>query len=258
GLLGSGGFGSVYKGTFCGKQIAVKKFHSNQRNIKARAQSFQAESNTQHLSHPNVVSVLASFSENLFDQSYIIMEYAGHMNLQQLINQSEGSIPQGKRLAYSLDISQALNYIHGQKFVHLDVKPGNIIIGSGDVCRLADFGCCQVLSHADEGQTSPTCRSYLTGTVAYRAPELLRGEAPCAKADIYSFGVTLWQMLTCETPFFGENAHVVIFGVVSQNMRPSLPAKFDPIDEVEKAYKDCFEQCWASVRSMRPSADELI
>jgi proto-oncogene serine/threonine-protein kinase mos len=64
-------------------------------------------------------------------------------------------------------------------------------------------------------------------------------------------------MLTCETPFPGENAHVVIFGVVAQDMRPPMPT-IDEMDEVEVAYRACVVECWSKVRTARPPADELI
>lgn len=73
------------------------------------------------------------------------------------------------------------------------------------------------------GRVSPTQRaSLLTGTFAYRAPELLRGEAPGTEADVYSFGVTLWQMESRRVPYAGQDPHAVVFGVVAYNLRPNV------------------------------------
>lgn len=75
----------------------------------------------------------------------------------------------------------------------------------------------------ETGRVSPTQRaSLLTGTFAYRAPELLRGEAPGVKADVYSFGVTLWQMESRRNPYAGQDPHAVVFGVVAYHVRPNV------------------------------------
>ena len=75
----------------------------------------------------------------------------------------------------------------------------------------------------DTGRVSPTQRmSLLTGTFAYRAPELLRGESPDTKADIYGLGVTLWQMESRQTPYAGHEPHAIVFNVVAYNARPTV------------------------------------
>lgn len=105
---------------------------------------------------------------------------------------------------------------------------------------------------------SPTLRSYITGTVAYRAPELLRGESPTAKADIYSLGITLWEMTSREAPFNGQNKHYVIFAVVARNLRP-LPVTHEVMEDVpDKCYNDVYMQCWNADPAGRPTAEELL
>ena len=118
------------------------------------------------------------------------------------------------------------------------------------------------------GRVSPIQRAYVTGTFAYRAPELLRGEAPCAKADVYSFGITLWEMLSRTQAYAGQNPHVVIFGVVAYGLRPALeelgsvdPGLVDPGEEdgdvVERCYRDLMRECWEGDARHRPSAQDL-
>ena len=86
------------------------------------------------------------------------------------------------------------------------------------------ISCCEVLE-GETGRVSPTRRmSLLTGTFPYRAPELLRGDAPDTKADIYSLGVTLWQMESRQTPYAGHEPHAIVFNVVAYNARPTVRA----------------------------------
>jgi proto-oncogene serine/threonine-protein kinase mos len=161
-----------------------------------------------------------------------------------------------RRLKYSIQVASALAYAHTQKVAHLDLKPANILITSTDDCKVGDFGCSQRVEF-DTGIVSPTNRSILTGTFAYRAPELLRGEPPTFKADIYSYGITMWQMRSRETPFTNQNQHVVIFGVVANGLRPKDPEPSDT-DPFELSYKDLYTQCWDACPLDRPSAHELV
>lgn len=121
---------------------------------------------------------------------------------------------------------------------------------------MGDFGCSQRVEF-DTGSISPTNRSILTGTFAYRAPELLRGEAPTFKADIYSYAVTMWHMKSRETPFTNQNQHVVIYGVVAHGLRPKDPEPSET-DTFELSYKELYSKCWNARPLDRPSAQELV
>ena len=92
----------------------------------------------------------------------------------------------------------------------------------------------------------------------YRAPELLRGEPPSTRADIYSFGITLWHMLTGQVPYDGENQHVVIFAVVAYHMRPEMPVLREPKDPTEELYQDLCKECWHQDILQRPKSGDLV
>lgn len=258
GLIGSGGFGSVFVGKYCGRRVAVKVLRPRRKNAEAMLQSFRAEVNALYLKHENIVNVLATSAVEDFEAgAFIIMEYAGKRNLQQLINEPSERLPLARRANFALHIIRALQYTHAHNIAHLDVKPANIIVDDYDVCRLCDYGCSQqVFGSNGKGLRSPTNRSYLTGTCGYRAPELLCGDAPTTKADIYSFGITLWQMLTRETPYAGENHHVVIFGVVAKDMRPKLPGNESETEN--DWYRRLITKAWPKQPEDRPTARELL
>ena len=141
-LLGAGGFGSVYMAVLNSKRVAVKKFHSKTKNERAKAESFNAELQAKTLRHPNIVRVFGTSS--LENMRCVIMEYTGDMNLQQILNDSDQHLTLSRRLCYALDIVSALEFIHDNNLVHLDVKPTNILVTPYDMCKLGDFGCCQV------------------------------------------------------------------------------------------------------------------
>jgi len=269
-FLGSGGFGSVYEGHLMtssmtsqqqhckGRKVAVKMIRRNNRNPHAVHESFVAEKVAMTLRHRNVVRVFGTTDVNcdvIRAERLVVMEYAGSRNLLSIINDDDEYLTSYRRLKYASDVISALYYIHKHNVVHLDVKPANILVTSNDVCKLGDFGCCKVLP--DSGQGSPTTptNSYLTGTLAYRSPELLKGEYPTCAADIYSYGICLWQMLRREKPYGNDNMYVVIFGVVSYKLRPDID---EEMERRHPSYIRLIRKCWKGEPSQRPTARDVI
>lgn len=176
-------------------------------------------------------------------------------------------------------MASALSYIHQQRIVHLDLKPANIIVTDFDRCKLTDFGCSQRLpsSSDDDAVTTTAVRRpgspTFNGTFAYRAPELLRGGLVTPAADVYSLGVTMWQMRSRSSPYAGRDWHAVIFAVVAYHDRPDTspaarrrrpPARGLPsaVTDVQartpdQRYRNVFHSCWNADAGARPSAAEL-
>ena len=187
--LGSGGFGTCKKALYKNHIVCIKQINETSKREAAK-QSFQAETKTEFFTfqHENIVKLLAvsqpaSF-ENLVktNELFMIFEYIEGRNLQLLIDDENEDINLKRMCRFGSDIASALSYVHAYGIVHLDLKPANIMVTQGDVCKLADFGCSQYLN-----ETS-TPRSLLTGTCAYRAPELYKAKSPSAKCDIYALG----------------------------------------------------------------------
>lgn len=250
-LLGSGGFGSVYKALYKGQMYAVKKLHPYTKNERAKFESYKAETLAKKLKHRNIVRIFAASDLDHPGGAVIVMEYAGRQNLQQMIFDQSQELDLKRCIKFGLHIAGALDFIHQNQIIHLDLKPANIMVTDADVCKVGDFGCCQVVE-VDTGTVSPTQRSYLTGTFAYRAPELLRGNSPRMKADVYSLGITLWQMRSREMPYTGDH-HAVIFAVVAYSLRPTIQLTDDP---VESGYQKLFTDCWAAKPYLRPTAKD--
>ena len=177
-LLGSGGFGSVFEGKCLGRKIALKKLHHNIKNPHAASESFQAEKTVMSLHHRNIVRILAATdaTKELKSEKLVLMEFAGQRNLLSVINEEREKITPFQRIKFATDIANGLNYIHKLNIVHLDVKPANIMVSYKNTCKLGDFGCCKILPDNGEGSPTTPTNSYLTGTLAYRSPELLKGE----------------------------------------------------------------------------------
>ncbi|KAL4236824.1 hypothetical protein ACF0H5_005211 [Mactra antiquata] len=256
-LLGSGGFGAVYLGIYKDQKVAIKVMHKYTKNPTAQVESFKAELLVMRFHHPNIVQTLAATHIDQFGEgAWVIMEYVNKSTLQTLLNETTEEFNAKRRLKYAIQLASALAYAHSNKIAHLDLKPSNVLITESDDCKIGDFGCCQQVNYG-VGIESPSCRSALTGTFAYRAPELLKGEPPTFKADIYSYGVTLWQLKSRDIPYANHNPHVVIFGVVANGLRPTDPNPSET-DPFELSYRDLYQQCWKASPLNRPSARELV
>ena len=247
--IGSGGFGTVYCGLLDNQKVAVKKMRTNTKTEDLVWNSFLAELRVMRFSHDNVVKVLGAMI--LKNTPCLVMEFAGERNLQEVIECKDEELPLSRRLNISSAIACGLEYIHNQGIVHLDVKPTNLILKGVSSCKIADFGCSLKVDELD-GDLRP--KFYLTGTHAYKAPELLLGEFPTTQADVYSLGICMWQMLTRVEPYADEDPQLVIFGIATNSIRPGLPTIQH---ELDAAYRKLFEKCWNGSPHDRPTPSAL-
>uniref|UniRef100_UPI00398ED382 proto-oncogene serine/threonine-protein kinase mos n=1 Tax=Pristiophorus japonicus TaxID=55135 RepID=UPI00398ED382 len=260
-LLGSGGFGWVYKGTYYGKTVAIKKVRKCTKNKLAARQSFWAELNVAHLVHENIVKVLAATASVPADPEAedsvgtVIMEYAGGTSLDHRIYNCADPLDVGDCLKFSSDIVSGLSFLHSHSIVHLDLKPANVLITEEGRCKIGDFGCSHKLA-SDNDLTPNVQLRHLAGTYTHRAPELLRGCSATLKADIYSFAITLWQMMSRDQPYSGDR-QCVMYAVVAYNRRPSFSAIFNE-SSMGRKIRSVIHHCWEVEPNGRPNAKQLL
>lgn len=261
--VGSGGFGSVYKADYLGETVALKKVKKCTKNKLASRQSFWAELNAAHLRHRNVVRIIAATTcvpADVGDEGSIgtiLMEFVGSSNLQQIIYGRAELLGGDRWLRYSTDIAQGLRFLHSHSIAHLDIKPANVLVSADDVCKIADFGCSLKLDGGGEVSAVSPLLSHVGGTYTHRAPELLKGEGVSAKADIFSFAITFWQLITREQPYAGDRQHV-LYAVVAHNLRPSV--RDHPVfrSQQGRLCSALVSRCWSGGPQDRPSAQELL
>lgn len=224
-LLGAGGMGQVYsvRNIISGRTEAMKVLLPDfgaERDLAAR---FTAEIRTlASLDHPNIAQLRTAFQ---FENRLImIMEFVEGVTLDK--RASEAPIPVSDVIHYSMQVLSALSYAHSKGVTHRDIKPPNIMITSHGLVKLMDFGIAK--STNDLHLTRP---GTTMGSVYYMSPEQVRGGTVDARSDIYSFGVTLYEMLTGRRPFQAETAYSVLNAQL--NDAPAPPKEVNPAISTE-------------------------
>ena len=219
-VIGVGGMAVVYKAldNFDNKTVAVKILKEEYSADEEFRRRFKNESRAVAiLSHPNIVKVYdVSFGEQL---QYIVMEYVDGITLKQYINK-KGALTLKEAVIITTQILRALSHAHDKGIVHRDIKPQNImLLRDNKTIKVADFG---IASFHSKGDTR-TMTDGAIGSVHYISPEQAKGEIVDNKADIYSVGVVLYEMLTGRVPFQAESAvSVALMQVQKQPPKPSL------------------------------------
>lgn len=249
-IIGEGGMGSVYlaEHTQVNRKVAIKvlksQFTKNE-EIKAR---FKNEASTMaHLNHPNIVSLF----DYLEDDSglYLIMEYVEGKPLDEYIELVTGPMPGDVSLPIFEKVLSAFNYAHEQGVVHRDIKPANIIIGNNGQVKVLDFGIARLLG--DIGQNLTKTGTQM-GTVFYMSPEQVQGKKVDQRSDIYSLGVTFYQMLTGINPYKGITTEYEVYNKIvkedlpnPKEIYPGVPDFLSSIlrKALQKDPSDRFQSC---------------
>jgi len=215
--LGRGAMGVVYLGhdPKIGRRVAIKTLTYAQydeaviNDLKAR---FNREAEAAgRLSHPNIVTVYDVGEEN--DLSYIAMDYAEGEPLNRYC-QPDNLLPVATVYQIIAEVADALHYAHQQNIVHRDIKPGNLIFNPDtQQLKITDFGIARIVD------SSNTQTGEILGSPIYLSPELLKGQKATGATDIYSLGVSFYQLLTGHVPFNGDNVANVAYQIVNSKYK---------------------------------------
>ena len=212
--IGAGGMSTVYRAFDVNleRRVAIKLLHREMSADSDQLERFRREARAvAQLSHPHIVGVIdAGEDEN---RPYIVFEYVEGETLKDRIRRL-GRLPVDESLAYAIEIARALGCAHAHEIVHRDVKPQNVLLDPEGSAKVTDFGIARSLR--DDGLTAD---GRVLGTTDYVSPEQALGHDVDGQSDIYSLGVVLFEMLTGDVPFHGENQ----ISVAMKHVREDLP-----------------------------------
>ena len=220
-LIGVGGMAYVYKAYDLveGRWVAIKILKEEFSNNSDFLRRFRNESKAiAVLNHPNIVKVYdVSFGDQI---QYIVMEFIDGITLKEYIEQ-EGTIRWQEAVHFTTQILMALECAHEKGIIHRDIKPQNIMLLQDGSIKVADFGIARFLQSETQTMTDKAI-----GSVHYIAPEQASGDYITDKADIYSVGVMLYEMLTGKLPFVADNA--VSVALMQLQAKPVMPRELNP------------------------------
>ena len=249
-LLGVGGMAYVYKAydNIEKRWVAIKILKEELAGNSDFLRRFRNESKAiAVLSHPNIVKVYdVSFGDRI---QYIVMEYIDGITLKQYIEQ-QGEIKWREALYFTVQILRALQHAHEKGIIHRDIKPQNIMLLEDGTIKVTDFG----IARFSQAETQ-TMTDKAIGSVHYIAPEQARGGYINDKADIYSVGVMLYEMLTGQLPFVADNA--VSVAIMQMQAEPTPPSRINP--SIPKGLEEITMHAMEKTPAQRfPSAADML
>jgi eukaryotic-like serine/threonine-protein kinase len=226
-VVGTGGMSTVYRAvdTLLERNVALKILHPHYGEDAEYVERFRREARSvAQLSHPNIVTVIDRGEAD--GRQYIVFEYVDGESLKQLVDRT-GPLPARRAVELGLQVAEALAFAHNAGLVHRDVKPQNVLVTEDGEAKVTDFGIARSLD-VEQGVTQT---GTVLGTSNYLSPEQARGQTVTPATDVYSLGVVLYELLTGEVPFPGENFVAVAMKHINEEppslleRRPDVPMR---------------------------------
>src|SRR4051812_29988761 len=269
-LVGTGGMSSVYKARdrLLERYVALKVLHPHYGEDEEYVERFRREARAvAQLSHPHIVTVIDRGQDG--GQQFIVFEYVDGENLKQFVERT-GPLPVRRAVELAVEIADALAFAHEHELVHRDVKPQNVLLTADGDAKVTDFGIARSLD-VERGVTQT---GTVLGTSNYLSPEQAGGKPTTRATDVYSLGVVLFELLTGDVPFPGENFVAVAMKHINEPppdiaaRRPDLPLRLvaaveralekDPARRFRSMEELCAElrRCLAELKT--PDADRTL
>ena len=244
--LGSGGMGVVYRAEdlTLGRQVALKFLPSSITELpELMVRRFEQEARAASaLNHPNICTI--NGLEEAAGQPFLVMELVEGETLASRL--AKGPVPLAQTISFAIQIARALDEAHSKRIVHRDLKPANIMLSKGGV-KVLDFG----VAKLDPPGLGDSLSSPITGTLHYLSPEQVQGKEGDARSDIFTFGLVLYEMLSGQRAFEGDNAAAVMAAILERETPPvgtAVPPALELI--LNRCLTKEPEQRWQSARHL--------
>ncbi|XP_039059494.1 serine/threonine-protein kinase STY46-like isoform X1 [Hibiscus syriacus] len=241
--VASGSYGDLFKGTYCSQEVVIKVLKPERINTDMQKEFAQEVFIMRKVRHKNVVKFIGACTKppNLF----IITEFMSGGSVYDYLHKHKGVFKLPTLLKVAIDVSKGMDYLHQNNIIHRDLKAANLLMDENEVVKVADFGVARV-------KTQSGVMTAETGTYRWMAPEVIEHKPYDHKADVFSFGIVLWELLTGKIPYEFLTPLQAAVGVVQKGLRPTIPK------HTNSKLTELLERCWQQDPSLRPDFAEII
>ncbi|XP_043810046.1 serine/threonine-protein kinase STY17 isoform X2 [Manihot esculenta] len=241
--VASGSYGDLYRGTYCSQEVAIKILKPERVSAEMLREFSQEVYIMRKIRHKNVVQFIGACTRppNLC----IVTEFMARGSIYDFLHKQKGVFKLSSLIKVATDVSRGMNYLHQNNIIHRDLKTANLLMDENEVVKVADFGVARV-------QTQSGVMTAETGTYRWMAPEVIEHKPYDYKADVFSFAIVLWELLTGELPYSYLTPLQAAVGVVQKGLRPTIPKNAHP------KLAELLERCWRQDPSQRPNFSEII
>ncbi|XP_061355557.1 serine/threonine-protein kinase STY8-like isoform X1 [Gastrolobium bilobum] len=239
--IASGSGGDLYRGVYLGQDVAVKVLRSEQLNDALEDEFSQEVAILRQVNHNNVVRFIGACTKS--PHLFIVTEYMPGGSLYDYLHKSHNVLELSRLLNIVIDVSKGMEYLHRNNIIHRDLKTANLLMDTHNVVKVADFGVARFLNQGGVMTAE-------TGTYRWMAPEVINHQPYDQKADVFSFSIVLWELVTSKVPYDAMTPLQAALGV-RQGLRPELPK------HGHTKLLDLMQRCWEAVPINRPSFHEI-
>ncbi|XP_027149496.1 serine/threonine-protein kinase STY46-like [Coffea eugenioides] len=241
--IATGSNGDLYKGIFHSQDVAIKVLKAEHLTETVQREFAQEVYILRKVRHKNVVQFIGACTRPPL--LCIVTEYMHGGSIYDLLHKQNGVLKLPAILKVAVDVARGMSYLHQNNIIHRDLKAANLLLDENEVVKIADFGVARV-------QVQSGVMTAETGTYRWMAPEVIEHKPYNHKADVFSFGIVLWELLTTKLPYEHMTPLQAAVGVVQKGLRPSIPRQTHPL------VVELLERCWQQDPSSRPEFSEIV
>ncbi|KAH6782531.1 hypothetical protein C2S51_007824 [Perilla frutescens var. frutescens] len=239
--IAAGSCGDLYRGVYLCQDVAVKVLKSEHLNNSLEGEFAQEVAILRQVQHENVVRFIGACTK--LPHLCIVTEYMPRGSLYEYLHKNHLALKLPQLLKFAIDVCKGMEYLHQKNVIHRDLKTANLLMDTSNVVKVADFGVARL-------QNNGGVMTGETGTYRWMAPEVINHQPYDQKADVFSFAIVLWEIVTAKVPYDNMTPLQAALGV-RQGLRPELPKNAHPKILI------LMQRCWEAPPGDRPSFSEI-
>jgi len=241
--VASGSNGDLYRGSYCSQDVAIKVVRPERISADMYRDFAQEVYIMRKVRHKNVVQFIGACTRH--PNLYIITDFMSGGSVYDYLHKKNSSFKLPEILRMATDISKGMNYLHQNNIIHRDLKTANLLMDENKVVKVADFGVARVKDQSGVMTAE-------TGTYRWMAPEVIEHKPYDHKADVFSFGIVIWELLTGKIPYDYLTPLQAAIGVVQKGIRPTIPKDTHP------KLTELLQKCWHKDSAERPDFIQIL